>query len=164
MSDTRPMWSFAHQQSADSAPYYTSNPYKPRQNPRRHFHPAGTLPTVAEIADPEHLIATYYAIKSRGGWAAGPDGTSYPDLGASEVANLMRELSQIVLDGSYCHGPTRAQEIAKLRGGTRTLQIANLCDRVLSAAIHGMMTPFWETVFMSWSMGCRPFPRGPLFF
>lgn len=52
MSDTRPMWSFAHQQSADSAPYYTSNPYKPRQNPRRHFHPAGTLPTVAEIADP----------------------------------------------------------------------------------------------------------------
>ncbi len=78
MSDTRPMWSFAHQQSADSAPYYTSNPYKPRQNPRRHFHPAGTLPTVAEIADPEHLIATYYAIKSRGGWAAGRPGRTAP--------------------------------------------------------------------------------------
>src|SRR5262245_51919533 len=46
--------------------------------------------------------------------------------------------------------------IPKLKGGQRTLQLSNIVDRVVSAALNKAMTPFWESVFLPCSMGFRP--------
>jgi hypothetical protein len=118
--------------------------------------PAGTLPTVGQVADADYLIATYYDLKDRAGPAPGPDGVSYSDLGGREVADILRALSEAVLDGGYAPGPTRPVTIPKPRGGFRTLRLANLLDRVLAAALHTALEPFWETVFLPMSMGFRP--------
>ncbi|MDB5306082.1 MAG: ltrA 3 [Gemmataceae bacterium] len=160
MSFTKLQWGFAHQMSVDMTVTYSADPYRPRQRVRRHVRPAGPLPTVAEITDPDFLLTTYYDLKARGGPAAGPDRTTYPDLGRAEAARLMRQLSEYVRSGEYRHGPTRPVQIPKLRGGHRTLRIANLTDRVLSAALNTLMVPFWERVFLPRSMGFRP-ARGP---
>jgi hypothetical protein len=118
--------------------------------------PAGTLPTVGEVASADSLIAAYYDLKDRAGPAPGPDGVSYADLGGREVAIILRELSVAVLDGGYAPGPTRPVTIPKPRGGYRTLRLANLLDRVLAAALHRALEPYWETVFLPMSMGFRP--------
>src|SRR5262245_26554116 len=46
--------------------------------------------------------------------------------------------------------------IPKLKGGQRTLQLSNIVDRVVSAALNKAMTPFWESIFLPCSMGFRP--------
>lgn len=40
--------------------------------------------------------------------------------------------------------------------GSRTLQLANIPDRVVSASLNTAMTPFWESVFLPRSFGFRP--------
>jgi hypothetical protein len=67
----------------------------------------------------------------------------------------MRELSAAVRAGSYRPGPTRQVRVPKPRGGHRTLSIGNLCDRVLSAALHNALGPLWESVFLPCSHGFR---------
>jgi hypothetical protein len=47
-------------------------------------------------------------------------------------------------------------EVPKLRGGHRTLTLRNLADRIVAAALNGVLTPVWEPVFAPWSMGFRP--------
>jgi hypothetical protein len=118
--------------------------------------PTDALPTVAQIACSNNLIATYYDLKSRAGQAPGPDNLTYDDLAHREVADLFRLVSAAVLVGDYELGPTRPVPIPKLKGDYRTLHLANLIDRVLSAALNRALQPFWETVFLPWSMGFRP--------
>jgi hypothetical protein len=147
-------WAFAHEQTPHSTTFYYRHRYKARQRPRRVTVPA--VPSLHQLADPDNLIAVYYAMKSRAGWGSGPDGFSYGDWSPSEVAHIMRGLSEVVLAGRYRPGPTRKVRIPKPRGGHRTLSVGNLCDRVLAAALNTALGPLWESVFLPCSHGFRP--------
>ena len=46
--------------------------------------------------------------------------------------------------------------IRKPGGGSRTLRLRNVADRVVSSALHRALTPLWEAVFLPRSMGFRP--------
>jgi hypothetical protein len=146
-------WAFAHEQGPRTSTFYYRHRFKARQRPRRVTVPA--VPGVRQLADPDNLIATYYAMRSRAGQAPGPDGLSYCDLSPGEVADVLRGLSKAVLAGSYRPGPTRKVLIPK-RGGFRTLSVGNLCDRVLAAALNNALGPLWESVFLPCSHGFRP--------
>jgi hypothetical protein len=113
-------------------------------------------PSVKEIASTDNLLDVYEALKRDAGKAPGPDGFTYSSWGRSEVAQIMRELTRTVLKGSYSQQPCRQIRIPKTDGRHRTLSIRNLCDRVLSAALNGALTPFWEKIFLPQSMGFRP--------
>ena len=93
-------------------------------------------PTLAGVADPEHLIATFHAMKAEAGRAPGPDRVTFEVLGPSEVAACLRAVSKAIMDGSYRPGPSRKLPIPKPGGGHRTLTIRNLIDRVVSKAIY----------------------------
>ena len=113
-------------------------------------------PTLAGVADPEHLIATFHAMKAEAGRAPGPDRVTFEVLGPSEVAACLRAVSKAILDGSYRPGPSRKLPIPKPGGGHRTLSIRNLIDRVVSKAIYRALLPVFERLFLDGSHGFRP--------
>src|SRR5205085_561100 len=105
---------------------------------RAQLPPAATPggPTLAQVAHPEALIAAYDALAARGGPAPGPDGPTYADLGRGEACALLRDLSALILTGAYTPSAGRKQPIPKPGGGTRTLTIAGILDRVVAAALN----------------------------
>ena len=136
--------------------------YYRRRRQRRalaQMHTGG--PTLAGVADPDHLIATFNVMKAEAGRAPGPDRVTFELLGSSEVAACLRAVSQAILDGSYGPGPSRKLPIPKPGGGHRTLMIRNLIDRVVSKAIYRALLPVFERLFLDGSHGFRP-RRSPL--
>jgi hypothetical protein len=113
-------------------------------------------PTLARVADPEHLIATFYAMKAEAGRAPGPDRVTFESLGPSEVAACLRAVSRAILDGTYAPGPSRKLPIPKPGGGHRTLSIRNVIDRVVSKPIYRALLPVFERLFLDVSHGFRP--------
>lgn len=130
----------AHEPTPRTGTFYFRHRRK-RHHTRPLTEPTDVVPTVAEVADTDNLIATFYAMKASAGQAPGPDGITYADLGRREVADVLRELSAAVLAGDYKPGPTRKVRIAKPRGGHRTLALGDVCDRVLAAALNEALTP-----------------------
>jgi hypothetical protein len=149
-------WGFAHEQTPNTAVYYARNRFKRRQRARRVIEIPWREPSVERIADPDNLIRVFYDLKGRAGQAPGPDGFTYGDWSRREVADILRQLSRAVCEGDYRPQPSRCLPIPKSSGGFRTLRIANLCDRVVAAALHQAMQGVWEPVFLPSSMGFRP--------
>jgi hypothetical protein len=118
-------------------------------------------PTLACVADPEHLVATFHAMKAEAGRAPGPDRVTFEVLGPSEVAACLRAVSQAILDGSYRPGPSRRLPIPKPGGGHRILTIRSVFDRVVSKAIYLALLPVFERLFLDGSHGFRP-GRSPM--
>ncbi len=81
---------------------------------------------------------------------------TYDALGPAEVAIVLREAAKAIRRGDYRPGPAREQDIPKTGGGTRTLTISNLVDRVIGAALNRALTPYFETIFFGSSYGFRP--------
>src|SRR5215467_7509619 len=102
MSDN-PMlrWSFAHEQTPRTITFYVKNRFKRRQRPRRVTEPVRRVPTLTKVARADNLIRIFYEMWARAGRAPGPDGITYSDLGRSEAADLLREVSKTVLEGQY---------------------------------------------------------------
>ncbi len=94
-------------------------------------------------------------MKRRAGPAPGPDGITYRHLSNREVADCSRQLSRVVLNGSYVPGPNRPVRVPKTKGGHRTLRLSNLFDRVLASALNRAMEPIWESIFLPMSFGFR---------
>ena len=146
----------------DARPGMVPGDYYRRRRQRRasaHMDPGG--PTLASVADPEHLIATFHAMKAEAGRAPGPDRVTFEGLGPSELAACLRAVSRAILDGSYGPGPSRKLAIPKPGGGHRTLSIPSLFDRVVSKAVYREVMPVFERVFLDGSHGFRP-GRSPL--
>jgi hypothetical protein len=135
--------------------------YRRRRQRRalRHIDPSG--PTLARVADPEHLIARFHAMKAEAGRAPGPDRVTFEVLGPSEVAACLRAVSRAILDGTYRPGPSRKLAIPKPGGGHRILTIRSVFDRVVSKAIHLALLPVFERLFLDGSHGFRA-GRSPL--
>jgi len=129
-----------------------------RRRLRREGWPGGRpgRATFERVADPESLIGCYHELKAGGGHSPGPDGVTYDALGPAEVAIVLREAAKAIRRGAYRPGPAREQAIPKTGGGSRTLTIGNLVDRVVGAALNRALTPYFETVFFGSSYGFRP--------
>jgi hypothetical protein len=134
--------------------------YYSRRRARRGASPAADRPlaglTLEDVADHEHLIATYYECRRRGGRAPGPDGVTYGDLGPREVAlNLRGRVGPTIRLGAYVPAPGRKVRVEKASGGHRTITVRNLFDRVVSAAVYRLLASGFEAVFLPCSYGFR---------
>lgn len=91
--------------------------------------------------------------KNRG--APGPDGITIAEF-VEWFRPRWPEVRQQLLDGTYVPSPVRRVEIEKPDGGTRSLGIPNVIDRVIQQAIVQVLTPIFDPHFSESSFGFRP--------
>ena len=90
--------------------------------------------SLEKLAHHENLWLIYQALKEFRGHAPGADGMTY-DQSPSQANKLLRNLSLAILNRCYVPGPTRSFRIEKPTGGFRILQIPNITDRAVGAAL-----------------------------
>lgn len=98
------------------------------------------------IADTKNLKAAWDRLKRKDSQGAGPDGRTFADFTRQEALELIRKLSQLLLDGTYHHGRFRLARIPKHLGSSkkREIWIANVADRVVARATAQILAPLFE--------------------
>ena len=136
---------------------------------RHECHPLGSLyeaesgctPDFDAMTDPEHLMRVFGLQQEFGEMAAGPDGVHYRDLGRTEVAAAMRDLSRRLREATWEPGPARTTSISKKSGnGTWPLRLRSVFTAVVSKVLHDTMQSFWDNRLLDGCCAYRP-GRGP---
>ncbi len=113
-------------------------------------------PVLAAVLEPGHLWAVLLKMAANNGQAPGVDGVRYHDLSKGEWFELFRQVRVAILAGTYRPQPLREVKIAKAGGGTRTLKLAVIVDRVVEKALADALMPAAEGIFLESSHGFRP--------
>lgn len=111
------------------APWEGPSPFRPV------LSPVSPAPTLATVVTAEKLKWHFDDGAWRKGHAPGNDGIRPTDLSESEAWDICRELAKAIHRGAWGPHAPRCQEIAKGDNKTRTLQIRDLFDRVVSATV-----------------------------
>jgi len=106
------------------------------------------------ILDRENMRAAYRRVVANGG-AAGVDGMTVDDLKAFLVEHWPR-IKEDLLAGRHRPQPVRRVDIPKPGGGTRTLGIPTVLDRLIQQAMHQVLSPIFDPGFSEASYGFRP--------
>jgi RNA-directed DNA polymerase len=105
---------------------------------------------------PKMLIWEAYQKVRKNRGAAGVDGQSLADFAMDEKRNLYRIWNRMSA-GSYFPPAVKAVEIPKAGGGgTRTLGVPTVADRIAQTAVTMMLEPAVEPMFHQDSYGYRP--------
>jgi RNA-directed DNA polymerase len=98
-------------------------------------------------------LAYQRVVKNKG--AAGVDG-----IGIAEFDDHLKQhwptIKAKLLAGDYMPQPVRRVDIDKPQGGTRTLGIPTLTDRMIQQALYQVLSPIFEADFSESSYGFRP--------
>ncbi len=111
---------------------------------------AGTLEAVLLR---ENLQAAWLAVKANRG-AAGVDGMDI-ERTREHLREHWESIEAKLREGVYRPAAVRPADIPKPQGGTRTLGIPNVQDRLIQQAIHQALAPLWEAEFSDHSYGFR---------
>ena len=105
---------------------------------------------------PKQLVwEAYKSVKANDG-AAGVDGCTVEDFEKDLKGNLYKIWNRMS-SGSYFPPPVRAVEIPKPHGGgTRTLGIPTVADRIAQTVVALLLEPRTESIFHDDSYGYRP--------
>jgi RNA-directed DNA polymerase len=104
---------------------------------------------------PKALVReAFRRVKAKGG-SAGVDGESIEAFEAKLGENLYKLWNRMA-SGSYFPPPVKAVAIPKKSGGTRTLGVPTVADRVAQTVVKMVLEPLLEPVFDRDSFGYRP--------
>jgi len=106
-----------------------------------------------EILDYRNVTKALEQVISNKG-AGGVDGMQTDELREWLEANWVK-LRQSILEGSYRPNPVRKVAIPKSSGGTRTLGIPTVVDRLIGQAVHQWLSGQYEAGFSENSYGFR---------
>lgn len=104
---------------------------------------------------PKKLVYEAYKAVKRNKGAAGIDGESIADF-ESDLKNNLYKLWNRMSSGTYFPPAVKAVDIPKKTGGTRTLGIPTVADRIAQMAVKMQFEPKVEKYFYSDSYGYRP--------
>jgi RNA-directed DNA polymerase len=110
--------------------------------------------TLESVLAKENLNAAWSQVKANDG-AAGVDGRDVRRSG-EHLREQWESIKAALLAGRYQPEAVRAVEIPKASGGSRTLGIPIVLDRLIEQAIHQQLSPVWEPDFSEHSYGFRP--------
>jgi len=99
------------------------------------------------------MLAYQRVVKNKG--AAGVDGIGGPEF-KDHLKQHWPTIKAKLLAGNYIPSPVRRVDIPKPQGGTRTLGIPTLTDRMIQQALHQVLSPIFEAGFSESSYGFRP--------
>lgn len=123
-------------------------PVAPRESPPR------VTDLMERIVSSANMLRALKRVRSNKG-VAGIDGMTVDELSAY----LMTELPTIqasLLNGRYQPKPVKRVDIPKPDGGTRSLGIPTVMDRLVQQAVLQIMEPLYDPTFSSSSYGFRP--------
>jgi len=106
------------------------------------------------VCERDNLKLAYQRVVENKG-AAGVDG-----IGIAEFKDHLKQhwptIKAKLLAGAYIPQAVRRVDIEKPQGGTRTLGIPTLTDRMIQQALHQVLSPIFEADFSESSYGFRP--------
>lgn len=106
------------------------------------------------VVEKANLWRAYRRVMANAG-ASGVD-----DLETTEFKPWLQKhwprIRTALLEGAYMPAAVRKVEIPKPNGGTRTLGIPTVLDRLIQQALHQVLQPHFEPDFSSSSYGFRP--------
>ena len=102
----------------------------------------------------DNMLEAWRTVKSNRG-AAGIDGMDI-DRTETHLKAHWSAIAEKLRVGCYRPAAVRAVTIPKPGGGSRTLGIPNVQDRLIQQAIHQKLSPLWEAEFSVHSYGYRP--------
>jgi group II intron reverse transcriptase/maturase len=107
-----------------------------------------------QVVRKETLEAAWKQVRANKG-APGADGMTVDDFPAWFHEHGEQVVSALV-EGTYEPAPVRRVDIPKPNGGTRTLGVPTVLDRVIQQAIATVLTPIFDPTFSESSHGFRP--------
>lgn len=113
-----------------------------------------TVKILEKIVEDANLKRAFRQVRSNDG-SSGVDGMSIEELRQWLGQNL-NNLREEILQERYVVNPVRKVEIPKPTGGTRTLGIPTVKDRLIQQAIHQELSRYYEPHFSENSYGFRP--------
>jgi RNA-directed DNA polymerase len=116
--------------------------------------PEETDDLMADIVARANMMKAYERVKRNKG-APGVDGVTVDELKAQLQVHWPR-IKAALLAGEYKPAAVRAVDIPKPGGGTRTLGIPTVMDRLIQQAIHQVLSPLYDPGFSAHSYGFRP--------
>lgn len=109
---------------------------------------------IQEVLRRENMLKAYRRVVKKGG-APGVDGITVEQLGA-HCREHWEQIRKEILEGTYTPQPIRKVEIPKPDGGTRTLGIPTVTDRMIQQAVMQVLHPIFDPTFSDNSFGFRP--------
>ena len=109
---------------------------------------------IEEVLRRENVKRAYRRVVRNGG-APGVDGVKVEQLLEYSREHWPR-IREEIRSGRYQPQPVRKVEIAKPGGGTRTLGIPTVMDRMIQQALLQVLTAIFEPLFSDDSLGFRP--------
>jgi group II intron reverse transcriptase/maturase len=107
-----------------------------------------------QVVDLGNMRSAYLRVVENRG-APGVD-----DVPVSELRGWLKvhwpSVKAALLEGRYIPQPVRAVDIPKPSGGTRTLGVPTVVDRLVQQALHQVLQPLFEPTFSEGSYGLRP--------
>ena len=107
-----------------------------------------------EVVERSNLKLAYQRVVENKG-APGVD-----DVTVSEFKDWLKihwpSVKRALLEGRYLPRPVRRVDIPKPSGGTRTLGVPTVVDRLIQQALHQVLQPLFEPTFSEGSFGFRP--------
>ena len=107
-----------------------------------------------KVVSRENLLMAHRRVVQNGG-APGVDAMTVEEL-LPYCRQHWPAIREQLLSGTYQPQPVRKVEIAKPTGGTRTLGIPTVLDRLIQQAISQVLTPIFDPTFSDGSFGFRP--------
>jgi len=106
------------------------------------------------LADAWRRVRSNIRVRDRA-YSRGADGVSIEDFERDLEANLAR-LGRELRDGTYRPQPVGRFLLRKRGGGTRTISVLAVRDRVAQRAVQNVIEPLFEAQFLDCSYGFRP--------
>ena len=111
---------------------------------------------LGRIADTRNLGAAFDHLQAHGGDCPGPDGRTYSDYTKAEKWDVVRMLSNTILDGRYRLGPERLVDIPKSSGRAPELSRAERPGPRRTTGRPANLQPWLDPTFDRHSFGGRP--------
>lgn len=106
------------------------------------------------VVERGNLMLAYQRVVANRG-AAGVDHLAVSEL-KDHLKRYWPTIRTRLLAGDYQPQPVRRVDIPKPQGGTRTLGIPTVVDRLIQQALHQVLQPIFEPTFAEGSYGFRP--------
>ncbi len=107
-----------------------------------------------QLCQPQNLLLAWQKVRKKGS-AGGIDRQSIQDF-EREESELLEEIRQDLLSGSYIPEPYLEVKIPKDEGEFRTLGLHSVKDKIVQQAVRDQIEPILDKVFLDISYGYRP--------